>query len=247
MWAILGTSGTAERIVKRCTDLGVDASPYGVVGYSIGTHLDTELVDIHSLDCEVFTSVKAVELVAHHLTPAASSALAKANAYAIGSHTAEAVHRMLGATSVETPRTQSSEGLIELLDGRRFSACALFSSVKRSQRLRDHLRSHSDIFYEPTLYDLVLQEEEVKRFRSDASSKSFRGVVFTCSTASRSLAGVVLEPGTMLVAMGSRTEQALPDWPSKHVPREPSVKAVSELIAKLDQEPRLGREVGADE
>jgi|GEM_PF-951027 uroporphyrinogen-III synthase len=212
VWAVLGTSSTVKKIVEGCQKIHVSVEPFQVVTYSVSEGVSTELAHITGLDTSVFTSQTASELVYKNASQELRESVRVSKCFAVGPATAEAIKHHFKARKVVVARPHTSEGLIDSLrNSGRLGQAALFSSVRRSDSLREYLLRHSTKFFEPKLYDLSVRAEEVARFSAFLQESSPQGVVFTCSTAVSAITRRVLPRlrSLRVLAMGPRTKKTL--------------------------------------
>jgi uroporphyrinogen-III synthase len=212
-WAILGTASTAKKIARECEKISVQTEVFKVVSYSVYPGISGELARINGLDDSVFTSQKASELVYKNSSQKLKELIRFSNCFSIGPATAKAVKRCFEPRKITVAHPHTSDGLIAALRNGRLGRVALFSSIKRSDALREYLFNHSAVFFEPRLYDLGVRKDEAVRFAWFVQESSLKGVVFTCSTAVSAVTEEALPSlkSLKVLAMGPRTKKTLED------------------------------------
>ncbi len=209
-WLILGTRPTATEIAIRCRKSGILAEPVSAVELALRDDVSRELSRVGSLDVSVFTSRTAVGIINDYAPRELKDRIVRSRCYAIGPSTSELLRSATGVSVVKVPTRGDSEGLVELLRSEKLGRVGLFSSVKRSNHLRDFLAHNSSILFEPKLYDLRPKQVAISVALRRWSIAEIAGFAFTCSTAVEAIPATLEVPESVrTVAMGPRTAATL--------------------------------------
>jgi uroporphyrinogen-III synthase len=234
VWCVVGTKRVAQKIAKRCEKLGIQAEPFPLVYQVVNENIKDELQRITELDTSVFTSVSAVKLVFKNASLRLKKEISRSTCLTIGPATSESATKVFHCKNLFVAQPYSSLGLIKLIGEKKLGRCALFSSLKRSTELVNHLKKRCDVLYEPKLYDLSVDEKVLRKLENKLIQKNYFGYVFTCSTAVYALANLLGKTNANFVAMGPRTASALSQLGVKcYTPDSYDVDGVVSLISVL--------------